>query len=39
MRPIAPVRAARPISELAARRERDPERLKAVILGWVQGED
>jgi hypothetical protein len=33
---IVGVRAARRIIELAARGERDPERLKAVILGWVE---
>jgi hypothetical protein len=33
---IVGVRAARRIIELAARGERDPERLKTVILGWVQ---
>jgi hypothetical protein len=33
---IVGVRAARRIIELAARGERDPDRLKAVILGWVQ---
>jgi hypothetical protein len=33
---IVGVRAARRIIELAARGERDPERLKPVILGWVQ---
>jgi hypothetical protein len=32
------LRAARRIIELAARGERDPERLKAVILGWVPEE-
>jgi hypothetical protein len=35
---IVGLRAARRIIELAARGERDPERLKAVILGWVQEE-
>ena len=33
---IVGMRAARRIIELAARGERDPERLKTVILGWVQ---
>jgi hypothetical protein len=32
------LRAARRIIELAARGERDPERLKAVILGWLPEE-
>jgi hypothetical protein len=35
---IVGLRAARRIIELAARGERDPERLKAVILGWVPEE-
>jgi hypothetical protein len=33
---IVGLRAARRIIELAARGERDPERLKAVVLGWIQ---
>ena len=33
---IVGLRAARRIIELAARGERDPERLKAVVLAWVQ---
>jgi hypothetical protein len=35
---IVGVRAARRIIELAARGQRDPKRLKEVILGWVQEE-
>jgi hypothetical protein len=33
---IVGVRAARRVIELAARGERDPEKLKTVILGWVE---
>jgi hypothetical protein len=32
---VAALRVARRIIELAARGERDPERLKAVVLAWV----
>jgi hypothetical protein len=35
---VVGLRAARRIIELATRGERDPERLKAVILGWVPEE-